>query len=382
MKWVTRTLGAGVLACLLLPASAGPSYALFGSGGSCDRTDNDRMEASRVIRNIAGRIDAMETAVVEALRLQTGQLSGYQAQSAKAVVEGLDAQTKLRAQTAREVEKSRIVRQHRPSRRGCRTATGVRGMAGARRAAAAEKERATVAGVGRIAGDRSVGAGSVADNSQRFEAVMRRFCNRQRLGENAEACAGRPEMHGADLDPGKLFDKATIAGPEERSTAIELSRNLAAPVVHDQLPVASAETSLERRRALLGRSADARTALAADYFDHARAMRAPGAELGGWAAAIAPGREATGPVSRYEIMQILASRRFEDSDWVVKLQAMSDSNLLREIATLMSISLMVDWERYRLDERRGAAGAAALAIAAEGMRRLPGLGNPAAQGVQ
>lgn len=373
-----RAVAAALLAASLLPAGAAPAWALFGGGGGkCDRTDNDRREASRVIRNISGRLDAMETAIVEALRLQTGQLSGYAAQSAKAVVQALDSQTRLRAQTAREVEESRIVRERRPSRRACRTATGARGMAPARSAAAEAKRRAAAAGVGRIAGDRSVGGGAAADNSGRFEAVMARYCNGARLGETAGACKGEPEMHAADLDPGNLFDRATIASGPPRRTAIEVSRNLAAPVVHDPFPVGSAETGQERRRALLARSADARSALAADYFDHARALRAPGADLGEWAAALVPGRDAAVPVSRYELLGILAARRFENPDWFVSLQAMGDSNLLRELVTLQAVSLMLDWERWRTDERRGALDAAGLALGAEAMRRLPGLSNPA-----
>ena len=39
---------------------------------------------------------------------------------------------------------------------------------------------------------------------------------------------------------------------------------------------------------------------------------------------------------------------------------------------------MLDWQRFRLDERRGAMEAARLALAAEEMRRLPGLGDPGA----
>ena len=107
-------------------------------------------------------------------------------------------------------------------------------------------------------------------------------------------------------------------------------------------------------------------------------MRAPGATLGAWAAQAAPGRNAATPVSRYELLELLASRRFENPGWFVDLQAMSQENLLRELVTLQAVSLMLDWRRYRLDERRGAIGATGLALAAEGMRLLPGLANPAA----
>ena len=40
--------------------------------------------------------------------------------------------------------------------------------------------------------------------------------------------------------------------------------------------------------------------------------------------------------------------------------------------------IMLDWQRYRTDERRGAIDAASLALGVEEMRRLPGLANPAA----
>ena len=216
-------VGMGIAVVVL--AAPSPAEALFGgTSGRCDRTDNDRAEASRVIRNIAGRLDAMERTIVEALKLQTGQLSGYQAQTGKAIVQALDTKTKLEAQTAREVEESRIVRERRPTRRGCRTATGARGMGAARRAVEEEKRRAAVAGVGRIAADRSVGGGSAADNSERFTFVMERFCSSRRLGEDAKACKGAPEMHAADLNPGNLFDRGTIAPGPERRTAIELSQ--------------------------------------------------------------------------------------------------------------------------------------------------------------
>ena len=57
---------------------------------------------------------------------------------------------------------------------------------------------------------------------------------------------------------------------------------------------------------------------------------------------------------------------------------MSGENLLRELIMVQATGLMLDWERYRLDERRGAMAAARLAIEAEAMRaRVPGLANPA-----
>ena len=368
---------AGVLVAVVLSGHSTEAHA-----HACDRTDNDRREASRVIRNLTQEIDAMERAIVEALRLQTGQLSGYTAQSARAIAGALDSQTRLQAQIAREAAETEAMRARRPARGACEGVTGLAGLAATGAASARARASAAVTETGRIANDRAVvdRAGAAAGDAARFETLTKSYCNAGRAGENPDLCRGADELHGADLHAGTLFERRTFASEDELRAAVELSRNLAAPVVHDPPPLGSADTDRERRRALLARAADARTALAADYFGEARALRAPGAALGSWAAQVAPspGRDADAPVSRYELLELLASRRFEDPDWFVRLQAMSAENLLRELVTLQAVSLMLDWRRYRTDERRGAIDAAGLALGVEEMRRLPGLANPAA----
>ena len=364
-----------LLAGLLLAPEVAHAHA-------CDRTDNDRREASRVIRNLTQEIDAMERAIIEALRLQTGQLSGYTAQSARAITGALDSQTRLQAQIAREAAETEAMRARRPARGACEGITGLAGLAATAAASADARASAAATETGRIIGDRAVvdRPGAAAGDAARFESLTRSYCNAGRAGEDSDLCRGGHAMHGADLRAGTLFEHRTFASEDELRAAVELSRNLAAPVVHDPPPLASADTDRERRRVLLARAADARTALAADYFADARALRAPGAALGSWAAQVAPGlrRDADTPVSRYELLELLASRRFEDPNWFVRLQGMSQENLLRELVTLQAVSLMLDWQRYRTDERRGAIGAASLALGVEEMRRLPGLANPPA----
>ena len=375
-----RPAGFGVLVAAVLlgvVVLARPAHA-----HKCDRTDNDRAEATRVLVGLTREIDAMERAIVEALRLQTGQLSGYTAQSAKAVTGALDSQTRLQAQIAREAAETGAMRARRPSRSACEAITGLTGLAATRAATERARASAAVTETGRVMGDRAVvdRPGAAAGDAARFETLTRSYCNAARAGEDPALCRGEDALHGADLRANTLFDRRTFASAAELRAAVELSRNLAAPVVHDPPPFSSADTDRERRRVLLARSADARAALAADYFGEARALRAPGAALGEWASAIAPGvrDDRQAPVSRYELLELLAARRFEDPNWFVALQAMSQENLLRELAIMQAVSLMLDWQRYRTDERRGAIDATSLALAAEEMRRLPGLDNPAA----
>ena len=58
---VLPVLAAGLLGAALL-AAAGPAHA-----HGCDRTDNDRAEASRVLSGLTREIDVMEASIVEAL---------------------------------------------------------------------------------------------------------------------------------------------------------------------------------------------------------------------------------------------------------------------------------------------------------------------------
>ena len=349
---------------------------------ACARVYNVTQQASRVISRVSAEINAMEAAVVEALRLQTGQLSGYQAKSARALAGALDSQTRLQAQIAREVEEARALDARRPASGACAAITGLRGL-GPSRAAAAEAERvASRVESGRIAADRAQvpAAGAPAANAARFERLTALYCNQGRAATGADACRGKEAMHGADLDPAALFGPSTLATAGQRAVARDLARNITAPVVHEPPPLAAADTGEERRRVLLARAADARQALAAASLAEARARRLPAAGLAQWAAAVVPAiaRDPDVPLSRHELLEILSLRRFEDPNWFTALQALSTDNLLREIVILLAVSSMMDWERYRLAERGGAIAAAGLAGEAEAMRRLPELARPAA----
>ena len=223
-----RALAALLGGALLIAAFLAPSEAL---AHACDRTDNDRREASRVIRNLTQEIDEMERAIIEALRLQTGQLSGYTAQSARAITGALDSQTRLQAQIAREAAETEAMRARRPSRGACEGITGLAGLAATGAASARARTSAAVTETGRITGDRAVveRQGAAAGDAARFESLTKSYCNAARSGEDSGLCRGRSALHGADLRAGTLFDRRTFASEEELRAAVELSRNLLSP---------------------------------------------------------------------------------------------------------------------------------------------------------
>ncbi len=370
-----RIAGTVVVAAVLLTVAAPAANAgCCGCAWSASRAAGDT-----VIRKVNARIDGMERSIVTTLELQTAQLSGYIAEGAKSVVDAVDAQTKLQAEIARDEAETQSKLQHRPTSSGCRTVTGMAGLAEGRVAGAQAGERAGVRETGRIGGDSAVvggGAGMAADTKRRFGVWTQEHCDPARLKAGADVCEGDPRWHDADLKAGSLFDVDTFEDADDRLAADALGKNLAAPLVWDRYPLRAVDTDQDRELAMLARSADARSALASDWFARSRGAREPAVGLAGWASALAPGAAGSGGrVSRHELLEVLTSRRFENPAWAVGLQSMNSDNLLRELALLQAASLMLDWERYQMDERRGAMEAARLGAAAEEMRRLPGLAD-------
>ncbi len=368
--WLRTVLGAAAVMGLWAGSAAPADAGCCGCAWSASRT-----YSGVTVRKVNLRIDRMEAKLVEQLQLQTAQISGYIATAAESTGKALDAQTKLLAQIAREEAETRSKLGHRPTRSGCETVTGMRGLRAGRAVSEAAAGRGTAVETARIAGDKAVVAdgGRNEDARRRFGAWTDKYCSSARAAAGGGVCRGDDAMHGADLKPESLLDIRTFGDDGGKEAAEEFARNIAAPVVWDPIPLRAVDTPEDERTALLLRSADARSLLAVDWFSEARGRREPAAGLGAWAAAMAPGAGVTGDISRYELLEILASRRFEDPEWALRLQEMTTDQLLRELLMMKAASLLVRWEQYRQGERRGSMEAARLAIAAEEMRRLPGL---------
>lgn len=365
-------LGAAILAVQAL--SPAPAAAFFGGGGKCTPTWKTVSEASRVITRVNARIASLERTIYDALVRQTGQQSGYMAQSAKAVTTALDSHAAVRAQTEREAAEVEAQVARRPSRSACTVTTGAEGLAQARAASTLAGRAAAVSETGRIAGDRATGSAPAAatDSAERYRRILERWCSPDRAPLQSAACSGAPEDHGRDLRPDSLFGVETFASEDELQAAIDLSRNLTVPAVEDPEPLGAVDSASERARVMASRSAAARRALAAESLGHLRAIRAPGPELGQWAAAIDPDRDPDAAVSRLELVDLLAAKRFERTGWWTELQSMGGEALLRETASLLAASLLLDRERFRLEERRLAIQAAMLAARIDRDRTLAG----------
>ena len=374
MRRVASFLAPGAVAVAAWALAATPAAAFFGGGGKCTPTWKTVSEASRVITRVNARIATLERTIHDALVRQTGQQSGYIAQSARAITTALDSHAAVRAQTERDAAEVKAQVARRPSRSACTVTTGAEGLAQARAASRLAGRAAAVSETGRIAGDRATGSAPAAatDSAERYRRILERWCSPDRAPLQSAACSGASEDHGADLRPDSLFGVETFASENELQAAIDFSRNLTVPAVEDPEPLGAVDSASERARIMASRSAAARRALAAEALGHLRALRAPGPELGAWAAAVDPDRDPEAAVSRLELVDLLAAKRFERTAWWTELQSMGGAALLRETASLLAASLLLDRERFRLEERRLAIQAAMLAARIDRDRAIAG----------
>ena len=353
----------GVVAVLL----AEPAWAIFGTR-KCDPTDNDKAEASRVIEKMVKEFDELEFTIVEALRLHATQTSAAIVNNANAVAKALDGANLARWEMVRDLEESRARRDHAPSTTVCEGITGMSGLAPGRQQVERVFETRSSEMVGRLLHDPDVieVTAEAGDTRARFERVVQIYCDPEKTPGGAGACSGSSELHGADVHPGALLERSTLAEGTARDAATDWMRNIAVPFAWDRAPYGEATSTVSRRRMLRERAFDARVALAGGAINRLYAIRVPAVSLGGWARAVLP--EGVGPqgdaISHYELLETL-THRFESPDYFMQLQAQNESNLMRELIQLEAIGLMVDWERFRLAEYQGAMSAGLLALETE-----------------
>ena len=350
--------------CLRLISMAAAVSLLLGSGHAvarrCDPTDNDRLEATRVIHRIQG----METHLADALRLQTGQLSGYIAQGATASIAALGGHARAGARTAREAAETGQVIAHAPSATGCRVITGMTGLGPAETVAHAVAADASERETARLAGDAdSLGYPAGADATMRYRRIRRHY----------------PENRDIRFD--SLFGTDSLPTDEARATALDYGRNLVAPVAEAALPDDLVTSPGEHRRYLERRARDARAGLAAAWTTRALADRTPAVELAAWAEAIAPGTgSGTGALSSRALRRVLAVHRF-NPDYLTGLNGLGSEELLREIIRNQALALRLAAARHDLAEHHGAIAAAILAVLNEDSRYRP-VAPPVAAGIE
>ena len=351
-------------AAIALGAAAPPPPA---EAHACARPPHVSSAANRTIRSVNARIDALEAVLVETLKAHAAQTSGYTAQAATSIGQTLDGQTRALAQVEREAAEARLLAEHMPSAARCESVAGAAGLSATAAVAAGEAAAAGERSARRLAGPP---AGAARDAAGRWRDYLANWCAPELAGGGGDACTGPPEWHGRDLLPSSLFGAPTLADGASIAAAEAWRSNVAAPVAPNPIPLAAVDTGAETELLLRHRSLAARASLAAGTLGALHALRVPAVRLQDWAGAmLPPGAERPeGPLSRQELLEFLAARRFERPEWHVGLQAMTAPDLLRESLHLQAVALTLGYERWVLEQRRAAMDAAMLAMQAERAR--------------
>ena len=313
--------------------------------------------------------------VREGLRLHAMQESATWGQHGLSFGRAMDAVVTSEAEALRELEQSRAQRAHAPFVGVCEAIDGFRSMSAGRLGEAREAEEAGDALVAWLGLDRTLAPELTegSDGRARVEEVLGRYCAPGRSQGGGPLCSGSAEDHARDVHPGVLLEAATFDEGDDAIAAMDWIRNVAVPVLEEPPAIGRGTTAGERRRLLEARAASARAALAGGYLQGRAAARVPAVSAGAWVEAVGAGRvDTTGGevVSRHELLRAVVRGRFEDPDYFARLQAADRTNLLRERISAKVVSLALEFEGYRDDERQMAMLAARLARAVDRERRV------------
>ncbi len=335
----------------------------------CQTPNQGIYESDRVIKAVDKRIEKLEYAIVAALKLHAGQMTGNIEKSTLTITQALDGQTQLQAQIAREEAEVEAFLKHDPSEAVCVGITGMAGMSATEEITQEIKKKGSRREIARMTADKVGKAkpGQNHDTNGRYMEVLSTYCNDSRTFSENSACKGKTALHNADLDPISIYGRPTLEKLQDRKTAADFIRNVATPTIDDPIALAKDASVPERKEILRHRSGIARTALANEYLTYAYAKRAPAVELGPWAKAVVTDPDAIPDtaISKQQLLQIFARDRFLDPSFFVNLNSVSDTNLLREQIMQGATLSMLMWELLEITERQGSMIAAMLAMKTE-----------------
>jgi hypothetical protein len=331
-------------------------------------------QTERVITQISFKLQQLETNIVEALRLSTGQITNNIKQQTAAQERLMSAQTDQRYTLERKALRAQAVMNHESAPSACAALTsstsGVAADVVSEKISSQMQHVNTAWRTGKEVSPSAAGpAAAMAWNvSQRQEKYTCADGETQWLTPNiVPTCE-------ADTQAGTLFDSPVLDQASLDATQAFL-RN-----VYDPIPDGAIPSALEDQNVgvvALRLSKDARLSLAEKAGSDATGRRTPSIEHADWArstAAQIPNFDPTtihdvdGKISWFQWMEIKSSYRFLSPTWQTNLQSAGPTALLREMTIMMAEQRYLDWHRYQLEEQQSLVTSANLALGAEKMR--------------
>jgi hypothetical protein len=360
-------------------------------GGCCYDYQNETTNRDKIIDSFTKQINAMQLAIIEALRLGTGQTTGNMREQTTAAHNLADVQDD-RSVVGR-VEKARLdaISQAASGASTCNVATSASG------GALSKNLEATRAAMTQQMTKWATGNGdspSAQGPDVAIQARLQQHCSlySSAADQVSGLCqgGGGSQMENADVDISQSMfytDQSGTFGtlPQQRYTAAQhFLVNALDPAPDGRMRSAEAATAIGRETAARNASNTARMSVATDTANFILAGLAPtngqiatqgGAmDVSSWAKQTAPlvigysDRGYPNGVSWYDWMDLRSRAWFQNPTWMLKMDTQSGEQAQKDGTAILSFMAYQNWENYRLQQRIAMTLATMLAIQVDDVR--------------
>lgn len=359
---IKLTLGSALAAGML--AVAAPAHAACCVAYDYTDAANNK---NQVISQLTDRINAMQLAIIEAMRLGTGQLSGnlketIGANSNTANVQD-DRQVTGRVETARLT----AIASSSSGASSCNVITGANAAANVN----AQVKGAMLgdthdfakwdAGVSPMPSANGPGAAVEARHAQHCSKyssttdVTSGLCQTGGGGgalELADQDIGKSILYSPDNSTSETLDQ------DHLNAAHEFALNAIDPMPPGPMLAAQAKEPGARLLEARRHSASARMSVAAAVMSDAISFREPlvGDQATSWIKAMNsqtnnPGNPASGNASKHDYMQARALGWYFNSNWGVAADTQNEAQAIKDIAMMGSFAIVLQWEQFKQAEK-------------------------------
>lgn len=374
---------AAALAALAVPvpASAAPTCCV----GYYDHEDA-KQNTNNIINTLTDKINAMQLAIIEAMRLGTGQLSGNSKEQIGAQSNMANVNDDRRVVGNVEMARFNAIRSAASGASSCNTTTGGLATGGLNKgvvslSAALNKDMVKWS----LGSDDSVPSARGTDVA--VQALLQRHCSlyANEADRKAGLCqsTASEEMQDADIDIGKsLYAKMNgteaMALDQQRLDAAKTFLIRAMDPRPDGAMLTNEATTQGGREKMNARHAVAARLSIAKYAAGdilaRRSAQKDGGQLAGWAKGTAQqisGYEGAGlpnGVSWMDAMDIKARSWYQNGNWGTAVASQSAEQATKDSAAILAYQAYVQWELYKLIEKQNMMLSAILALQTDSSR--------------
>lgn len=387
--------GGGGLGGIAAAASGVPFGGNAGNApaqGCCYDYSNESGNRDKIIDTFTKQINAMQLAIIEAMRLGTGQTTGNMREQTTAAHNLADVQDDRRV--VGNVEKARLdaISQAASGASTCNVATSASGGSLIKNVEAtrtALTQQMTKWATGN--GDSPTAQGPDLAVQARIQQHCALYASAADQISGLCQGGGGTQMENADVDISQSMFYADQGGyvgalSQDRFTAAQhFLVNALDPAPDARMVAGSAATAVGREIAGRYASNTARMSVATDTANFLLAQLAPRAgdqtstskgamDVAQWASQTKAqvigysDRDYSNGVSWYDFMDLRSRAWFQNPGWMVKMDTNSGEQAQKDATAILSFMAVQNWEQYRLQMRMAMTLATMLAIQVDEIR--------------